>query len=94
MDNGWLDWTLWAVLAFSVVLGALRGLVREVISLAAWVYLPSAAIPPITAAASKPNGPPSSSKPAAAALAAVVNESTLSLNAAAPFLPWYIDDAA
>jgi hypothetical protein len=37
MDNGWLDWTLWAVLAFSVVLGALRGLVREVISLAAWV---------------------------------------------------------
>jgi membrane protein required for colicin V production len=37
MDIGWLDWTLWAVLAFSVVLGALRGLVREVISLAAWV---------------------------------------------------------
>jgi membrane protein required for colicin V production len=37
MDIVWLDWTLWAVLAFSVVLGALRGLVREVISLAAWV---------------------------------------------------------
>ena len=37
MDIGWLDWTLWAVLAFSVVLGALRGLVREVVSLAAWV---------------------------------------------------------
>ena len=37
MDIGWLDWTLWVVLAFSVALGALRGLVREVISLAAWV---------------------------------------------------------
>ena len=37
MDIGWLDWILWAVLAFSVVLGALRGLVREVIALAAWV---------------------------------------------------------
>lgn len=37
MDIGWLDWTLWAVLAFSVVLGLLRGLVREVVSLSAWV---------------------------------------------------------
>jgi membrane protein required for colicin V production len=37
MDIGWLDWTLWGVLAFSVVLGALRGLIHEVISLAAWV---------------------------------------------------------
>ena len=37
MDIGWLDLTLWAVLAFSVVLGVLRGLVREVVSLSAWV---------------------------------------------------------
>jgi membrane protein required for colicin V production len=37
MDIGWLDWTLWGVLAFSVALGALRGLTREVVSLAAWV---------------------------------------------------------
>ena len=37
MDIGWLDWLLWGVLAFSVALGALRGLIREVISLASWV---------------------------------------------------------
>jgi len=37
MDIGWLDGTLWVVLAFSVVLGALRGLIREMVSLAAWV---------------------------------------------------------
>lgn len=37
MDIGWLDGTLWVVLAFSVVLGALRGLIREVVSLAAWL---------------------------------------------------------
>ncbi|MFY8126351.1 MAG: CvpA family protein [Hydrogenophaga sp.] len=37
MDIGWLDGTLWVVLAFSVALGALRGLIREVVSLAAWV---------------------------------------------------------
>jgi len=37
MDMGWLDGALWLVLAFSVVLGALRGLVREVIALASWL---------------------------------------------------------
>ncbi len=37
MDMGWLDVTLWVILAFSVALGVLRGLVREVISLMAWI---------------------------------------------------------
>jgi membrane protein required for colicin V production len=36
-DLGWIDWTMLAVLALSVVAGTLRGLVSEVMSLAGWV---------------------------------------------------------
>lgn len=36
-ELGWIDLTLLAVLALSVVAGALRGLVSEVMSLAGWV---------------------------------------------------------
>lgn len=34
---GWLDWTLLAVLAISVVIGLVRGFVFEMMSLAGWV---------------------------------------------------------
>ncbi len=34
---GWLDWTLLAVLAVSVVIGLVRGFVFEMMSLAGWV---------------------------------------------------------
>jgi membrane protein required for colicin V production len=34
---GWVDWALLAVLAISVVVGLVRGLVFEVLSLAGWV---------------------------------------------------------
>ena len=36
-DLSWLDWTLLAVLAFSVVVGLVRGFVFECLSLAGWV---------------------------------------------------------
>lgn len=36
-DWSWLDWTLLAVLAFSVVVGLVRGFVFECLSLAGWV---------------------------------------------------------
>jgi membrane protein required for colicin V production len=37
MDLGWIDWSLLAVLAVSVVIGILRGFVFEMMSLAGWI---------------------------------------------------------
>ena len=37
MDLGWIDWTLLAVLLVSVAIGAWRGLVFEMLSLAGWL---------------------------------------------------------
>ena len=36
-DLGWIDWTLLAVLAVSMLLGLMRGFVFEVMSLAGWL---------------------------------------------------------
>lgn len=37
LDIGWVDWSLLAVLVLSVLVGLLRGLVFEVLSLVGWV---------------------------------------------------------
>lgn len=37
MDLGWIDWTLLAVLAISVVIGVMRGFVFEMMSLLGWL---------------------------------------------------------
>ena len=39
MDTGigWVDWAMLAVLVLSLVVGAVRGLVFEVLSLAGWI---------------------------------------------------------
>ncbi len=49
---GWVDWTLLAVLALSVVIGLWRGLVFEVLSLAGWVvaFIAAQALAPLAAA--------------------------------------------
>ena len=36
-ELGWIDWTLLAVLAVSMVIGLMRGFVFEVMSLAGWL---------------------------------------------------------
>ncbi len=69
---GWVDWTLLAVLGLSVVIGLLRGLVFEVLSLLGWVaaYIAAQAFAPM-AAAHLPVGTPGSPLNTAAAFVAV-----------------------
>ncbi|MDE1943135.1 MAG: CvpA family protein [Betaproteobacteria bacterium] len=35
---GWMDWAAFAILAGSMLLGVMRGVVREIFSLVAWVF--------------------------------------------------------